>query len=36
MMDTIKCREYGFDGFIDTEKMFAAHFETLRRTKAIP
>ena len=36
MMDTIKCREYGFDAFIDTEKMFLAHFETLRREKVIP
>ncbi len=36
MMDTIKCREHGFNEFIDTEKMFLSHFETLRRDKAIP
>ena len=35
-MDTIKCREYGFDGFVDTEKMFRVHFETLRRGNMIP
>lgn len=36
MMDTIKCREFGFDGFVDTEKMFLGHFEALRRARAIP
>ncbi|MFQ5911891.1 MAG: SDR family oxidoreductase [Nitrospinota bacterium] len=36
MMDTIKCREHGFTEFIDTEKMFLAHFEALRRDGVIP
>ncbi len=36
MIDTVKCREFGFTEFIDTEKMFLAHFDALRRDGMIP
>lgn len=34
--DTTKLRDHGFDGYDDTFKMFARHFEYLRRNAIIP